>query len=166
MPPRSRGAKMELKPQKQLEKFLARYEPAIAATAKKALRKLRKLAPGATEMVYDNYNALVIGFVPSAKPSDVVFSIALYPEYLNLFFMWGKGLPDPGKRLQGAGKQVRAIRFDDVATLDEPEVRALIHAAMERAKVPFDTKRKTSMEIRAVVKKQRPRRPSRGKPTK
>jgi hypothetical protein len=166
MPPRPRGAHMEMKPQQQLEKFLAKYEPAIAATAKKALGKLRKLAPGATEMVYDNYNALVIGFVPSEKPADVVFSIALYPEYLNLFFMWGKGLPDPGKRLKGAGKQIRSIRFESAETLDEPEVRDLIGAAMERAKVRFDPERKTSMEIRAVVKKQRPRRPSNGKARK
>jgi len=151
-------------PSQQLEKFLAKYEPTIATTAKKALRKMRKLAPGATEMVYDNYNALVIGFVPSAKPSDVVFSIALYPRHLNLFFMWGKGLPDPGKRLQGTGKQVRGIRLDCAALLDEPEVRELIRTAMERARVPFDPKRRASTEIRAVVKKQRPRRPGKSEP--
>ena len=145
-------------PRQQLEKCLAKYAPDIAATAKKALVRLRKLAPGANEMIYDNYNALVIGFVPSEKPSDVVFSIAMYPSYLNLFFMLGKGLPDPGKRLQGAGKQVRSIRLDKAETLDEAEVQELLREAMKRAKVRFDPKRKGRMEIRAIVKKQRPRR--------
>jgi len=142
----------------QLESFLAKYDPRIAGIAKKCLTKLRKLAPGANELVYDNYNALVIGFVPSDRPSDVVFSIALYQEYLNLFFMWGKGLPDPGKRLQGAGKQVRSIRLESAKTLDEPEVRALLRAAMDKAKVPFDPKQKGRMEIRTAMKKHRPRR--------
>ena len=147
-----------MKPGQQLEEFLAKYDPKIAAMAKKALGKMRKLVPGANEMVYDNYNALVIVFVPSERPSDAVLSIALYPKYANLFFANGKGLPDPGKRLQGAGKQVRSIRLDSAATLDEPEVRELIGIALEQAKVPFDPKQKPRMEIRAVVKKQRPRR--------
>ncbi len=147
-------------PRQQLVKFLAKYEPSVAAMAKKALGKMRRLVPGANEMVYDNYNALVIGFVPGERPSEVVFSIALYPSYANLFFAQGKLLPDPEKRLQGAGKQVRSIRLDSAATLDEPEVRELIRVALERAKVPIDPRQKARMEIRAVSIKQRPRRVS------
>lgn len=144
----------------QLEKFMAKYDPAIAARAKKALAKLRKLVPGAVEMVYDNYNALVIGFGPGERPSEAVFSIALYPQYLNLFFAWGKGLPDPGKRLAGSGTRVRRVRLDSPATLDEPEVRELINLAMNRAPVSFNPKQKRRMIIRAICQKQRPRRPA------
>ncbi|MBS2026437.1 MAG: hypothetical protein JST54_00915 [Deltaproteobacteria bacterium] len=145
-------------PKQSLDAFIAKYDPRLAATAKKCLARLRKLAPGANQLVYDNYNALVIAFGAGERPSDVVFSLALYPRHLNLFFLWGKGLPDPGKRLQGSGKQVRSVRVDAAATLDEPEVRALLRAAIARAKVPFDPKRKGKLEIRAVVKTQRPRR--------
>ena len=147
-------------PRRQLDAFIAKYDPHIAATAKKCLVKLRKLAPGANQLVYDNYQALVIAFGAGERPSDVVFSLALYPRHLNLFFLWGKGLPDPGKRLQGAGQQVRSVRVNDAATLDEPEVLSLLRAAMARAKVPFDSTRKGQLEIRAVVKAQRPRRPA------
>lgn len=142
----------------ELAKFMRKYDPAIAMQAKKALAKLRKLLPGAVEMVYDNYNALVIGFAPRERASEAVFSIALYPQYFNLFFMWGKGLPDPRKRLRGSGNQVRHIRLDSAATLDEPEVRELINVALNRAPVPFDSKQKRRMIIKAVSKKQRPRR--------
>jgi len=38
-------------------------------------------------MVYDNYNALVIAFSPNERPSDAIFSIALYPHWVNLFFL-------------------------------------------------------------------------------
>jgi hypothetical protein len=48
--------------------------------------------------------------------------------------------------------------LDSPATLDEPEVRELIKVAMNRAPVPFDPKARRRMIIKAVVKKQRPRR--------
>ncbi len=144
----------------QLEKFLAKYEPALVAQAKKALVKMRKLAPGAVEMVYDNYNALVIGFAPGERPSEALFSIVLYPRYIGLCFIWGKGLPDPAKRLRGKGNQVRWIRLESPATLDEREVRELIRQALQQAKVPINPKQKRRLVIKSISKKQRPRRPS------
>jgi hypothetical protein len=147
-------------PEQQLQKFLAKYDPAIVAQAKKALGKMRKLVPGAVEMVYDNYNALVIGFAPGDRPSQAVFSIVLYPRYIGLCFLHGKGLPDPAKRLQGSGKQVRWVRLESPATLDEPEVRELINVALNRAKVPIDPRQRRRLVIRSISKKQRPRRPT------
>ena len=74
MRPRSQRLKRTDTAEAQLEKFLARYTPEIAGLAKAALQKMRKRLPGAVEMVYDNYNALVIGFCPGERPSDVAFS--------------------------------------------------------------------------------------------
>ena len=79
-------------------------------------------------MVYDNFNALAIGFVPRERPSEAVFSLVLYAQCVNLFFLQGNALPDPAKRLRGSGNRVRSIRLETVATLDEPEIRELIHA--------------------------------------
>ena len=147
----------------QLERMIAKFEPAIAALAKKALTKMRKLTPGAVEMVYDNFNALAIGFVPEERPSEAVFSIVLYANCVNLFFLQGKGLPDPAKRLRGSGNRVRSIRLESAATLDEPEILGLINTALYRAKVPFNPKQKRRLEIRAISKKHRPRRPGQSK---
>ena len=58
--------------QEQFEGFLRKYQPGVAAQAKKSLAKLRKLIPNAIEMVYDNYNALLCDFVLAcgqARPS-------------------------------------------------------------------------------------------------
>jgi len=140
------------------KKFLAKYEPGVARVATQAVAKMRKLAPGAVEMVYDNYNALVIGFGPSEKVSLAVFSIALYPKYARLFFLQGKGLPDPAKRLEGAGNKVRSVQLETAGVLDEPEVRELIRVAMERAKVPIDPQGKRKLIVKSVSAKQRPRR--------
>jgi hypothetical protein len=143
----------------QLEKFLAKYTPEIAGLAKAALIKMRKRLPGAVEMVYDNYNALVIGFCPGERPSEVIFSIALYPRWINLFFAQGKGLSDPEKLLKGSGNRVRSIVLESAGTLDDPRVRDLIDEALERAAVPIDSTKKRKLMIRAIAAKQRPRRP-------
>lgn len=50
------------KPAQRLQSFIAKYDPHIATLARSARSKLRKRMPGAIELVYDNYNALAVGF--------------------------------------------------------------------------------------------------------
>jgi hypothetical protein len=144
----------------QLDEFLSRYTPEIAGLAKVALAKMRKRLPGAVQLVYDNYNALVIGFGPTERPSEAIFSIALYPRWINLYFLRGIELRDPEKLLKGSGKQVRFIVIETAGTLDDPAVEDLIAQALERAPVPFDFTQKGKLTIRAIAPKQRSRRPA------
>jgi len=146
-------------PAAQLAAFMSRYSPDVAAVAKAALARMRKRMPGAVELVYDNYNALVIGFSPSERASDAIFSIALYPRWVNLFILKGAGLPDPHCLLKGNGKQVRSIVLEGASTFDRPEVEALIAAALERANPPIDFSKKRKLIIRSISPVQRPRRP-------
>lgn len=146
-------------PKKQLDLFLAKYNPPIASLARRALAKLRKHLIGSLEMVYDNYNALVIGFVPNERPSDAIFSIALYPDHVSLCFLQGAGIPDPHGRLLGSGNVARHVRLESAATLDDPEIVSLMNAGLHRAKVPLDPKRPRRLIIKSVSAKQRPRRP-------
>jgi hypothetical protein len=145
-------------PERRLAAFLARYDPKVAARARMARRKLRGLLPGAVELVYDNYNALVIGFGPSEKTSEAAFSIALYPRWVTLFFLQGVALKDPERVLVGAGKQVRRIVIEGPETLDQPAVRALIAQAWKRAGAPPAAIRRCVV-IKSISAKQRPRRP-------
>jgi hypothetical protein len=121
---------------------------------------MRKRLPGSLEMVYDNYNALVIGFVPNERPSDAIFSIVLYPRHVSLCFLQGAGIPDPRQRLLGSGHVARHVRLLSSSTLDEPEIVSLMNAALQRAKVPLDPKLPRRVIIKAVSARQRPRRPS------
>jgi hypothetical protein len=73
----------------QLEAFLDRYNEDIAMAARRALRDLRRRVPGAMELVYDNYNALGIGFGPSERASEVILSIVAYPRWVTRFFLQG-----------------------------------------------------------------------------
>ena len=148
----------------QLECFLDAYTPEVAEIARKALMKLRKRLPFATEMVYDNYNALACGFGPSERVSDVIFSIAVYPRHVNFFFLQGATLPDPDGLLQGKGSRVRHIRLEDEKTLDRDDVKAMMAIAMKMAKVPFDEEAQYKLVIKSVSAKKRPRRPPPAKP--
>jgi hypothetical protein len=147
-------------PAEQLDSFLAKFTPEIAALASAILKKMRKRYPAALELVYDNYNALAIGFCPTEKTSEAIFSIALYPQWVSLFFLQAnRGLPDPEKLLQGNGNVVKHIRLPKATTLDQPAVQALMLEAVARAKVPFDPKGMHKLIIKSVSPKQRPRRP-------
>lgn len=154
------------KPARQWAAFLSKYDPTIAARAKAAVARLRKYVPGAVELVYDNYNALVVGFGPSERASEAVLSIALYPRWVTLFFLQGARLDDPARRLKGAGTRVRHVVLSDVAILDEPAVRGLIGQALATASRPIDAKARRRMVIRSVSAKRRPRRPARARATR
>src|SRR5579864_9016575 len=97
-------------PEAQLAQFAAKYSPEVEEQFHLAHRIMSEMLPGAIEMVYDNYNALVIGFAPTERASEAILSIAVYPRWLNLFFLHGKNLRDPEKLLKGSGNQVRSIR--------------------------------------------------------
>lgn len=147
----------------QLDSFLAKYSPEIETLARRALARMRKLVPGAIEMVYDNFNWLVIGFGPSERPSEAIFSIVLPPNAVTLCFLQGAELPDPAGLLQGSGNVVRNIRLytsgvKDEKVLENPEVLSLINVALNRAKFPMPARSRRKLIIRSVSAKQRPRR--------
>lgn len=147
-------------PQKQLDGFLDKYLPEIAVQARMCLKTLRARLPSAVQLVYDNYNALVIGFGPSERPSEAIFSLVLYPRYLRLFFLQGAKVPDPDGLLKGSGNVVRHIRLNEPSDLNRPDIRELMAEAMEAARVPFDPAASGKLIIRSISPKQRPRRPS------
>jgi hypothetical protein len=120
---------------------------------------MRKRVPQALELVYDNYNFFVIGYGPNEKAGDSIFSLAAQAKGLNLCFLQGARLPDPGGLLKGSGNVVRNIRLETAATLDLPEVQSLITVALERAKTPLPAQGEHRLIIKSVSAKQRPRRP-------
>ncbi len=143
-------------PQKQLDAFMAKYTPELAKTAKTMLRKMRKRLPGAVEMVYDNWNGLVIGFGPTERPSEAILSLLLLPEHVTLCFLNGAALRDPDKLLRGSGNQVRHIRLSDPDHLDQSDVNSLIEQAVAKSVKPIAGPGR--LIIKSISPKQRPRR--------
>jgi hypothetical protein len=144
----------------QLSEFLAKFTPEIAARAEEILIRLRCRFPHAIELVYDNYNALAIGFGPSERARDAIVSIAVFPKWVSLFFLQAKGLPDPTGILKGQGKVAKHIVLPNASTLDEPAIQELIEEALNRATVPLDSATTHRIMIKSISAKQRPRRPA------
>ncbi len=145
---------------KQLDGFIAKFSPEIAAMTQAVLQKMRKRYPTAQVLVYDNYNALAIGFGPSEKAGEAIFSIAVYPKWVSLFFLQAKGVPDPEGLLKGSGNVARHVVLGSPGDLDVPAIMAMMEAAVEVAKTPLVETGKGRLVIKSVSAKQRPRRPA------
>jgi hypothetical protein len=142
--------------QRQLDAFIDRYTPEIARDARKALAFMTARLPTATRLVYDNYNALVVGFGTSDKVGDIILSIALYPRWVTLFFLRGTVLPDPEGLLEGGGSTVRSVRLQPLSRLETSGVAALIDAAVANAsRLPESGT--GPLIIKSISAKQRPR---------
>jgi hypothetical protein len=145
-------------PHAQLSSFIERYTPEVAADMRRALQLLKQRLPTASRLVYDNYNALVVGFGSSDKVGEIVLSVAAYPRYLTLFFLKGVDLPDPHGLLEGNGSVVRSVRLQPISRLESKEVADLIDAAVERG-APLPLTGEGPLIIKSISAKQRPRRP-------
>ena len=146
-------------PEDELAGFIAKYAPEIGALAREALEKMRARLPGAVELVYDNYNALAIGFGPTERASDAIFSVTLFPRWVSLFFFHAANLPNPHKVLKGSGRVARHVVLKDAKDLDKPTVRALMKHALEHAAKPLDGASPRRIIIKSISARRRPRRP-------
>lgn len=144
--------------EEQLKAFIDKFSPEDQRLIRAVRRALRKRLPSAHELVYDNYNFFVIGYSPTERPSDAILSIAAQANRLSLCLLHGAKVPDPMKRLTGAGKQVRSLRIESSGTLAEPDVEALITAALAQSKTPLPASGRGTLIIRSISAKQRPRR--------
>jgi hypothetical protein len=143
----------------ELDRFIDRYTPEIATLARDVIARMRDRLPGAVQLVYDNYNALAMGFGPTDRTSEAIFSVAVFPRWVSLFFMKGASLPDPAGVLKGGGRHARHIVLDRADRLDDDAVRRFMDEALAASPRPIDPARPGRLIIRSVSEKQRPRRP-------
>jgi hypothetical protein len=143
----------------ELAGFIAKFAPEMQWRIRGCLAKLEARFPDAVQVVYDNYNFLVIGFGPTGRASDAILSLAAHARGVNLCFLQrGPELPDPTSILRGSGKVVRTVALDSPDDLDRPDVGALIEAALGLAATPMDASNVGDLVIKSVSAKQRPRR--------
>jgi len=143
----------------ELAGFVEKFGPDMQSRIRSCRTRMQARFPNAVEMIYDNYNFLVIGFGPTQRASDAIFSLAAHARGVNLFFLQrGPELPDPTSILRGSGKVVRNIKLSSPDDLDSPDVDALIEAALELAAIPMSASDGHELIIKSISAKQRPRR--------
>ena len=145
-------------PAQQLAGFIGKFNPEVARLIRTSRRALRVRLPTAIEIVYDNYNALAIGFGSTERASDAIVSLAAYARGVNLYFIHGARLKDPDALLRGKGTQGRFIPLGSAKDIERPDVRALLGAACRLGKVPLPATGRGRLVIKSISAKQRPRR--------
>ena len=145
--------------QRQLDGFIDKFTPHVAALARALFEKMKARIPGAQILVYDNYNALAIGFCRNDKAGQAILSLVVMPRWVTLCFLWGKSLSDPHGLLKGEGVRVRHIQLHRPEALDDPRVQSLIAEALAATSWPIDPDEPQRLIVKSVLAKQRPRRP-------
>ena len=145
----------------ELLKFLDVYDPEVVSLAL-ALRDLGfEEEQDAHEVVYDGEYTVAMHFTPTARYQDAFCLIAVFPKHVNLQLNRGAELPDPKKKLEGTGKNMRHIKVNDWDDLNQPHIREFLRAALKQADYKRAVKQGGEEMNRTIVqkfegKKQRP----------
>lgn len=89
------------------------------------------LYPDTNELIYDNYNALALGWSPTEKVGHTFCSLALGRTSGNIHFgfYWGSQISDPGKMLLGQGNQYRYILVGNINEFPADYIKKLMTEA-------------------------------------
>jgi hypothetical protein len=146
-----------LPPKREYLTFLSPFEPQIRKLALAVRKLVLEESRGATELIYDAYNAVATGYSFTGRPSDACIHIAVYANWVNLGFNRGSQLADPQRVLQGTGRWIRHIRIAELPDLEKPVVRAFVKDAVTQATRPDAAMGQSKSVVRAIyAKKRRP----------
>ena len=156
----AKTASKGLTPEAQLQSYIDRFDPKDQKLIRSIRAAVRKRFPTANELGYDYSSHVVISYSPTEQAIDALLAIDARPGEVRLYLMQAPHLPDPKKLLMGSGTQARYVRLESASTLAHSDIKALIAAAIEQAKVPLPSKGKGKLVMRGSTAKQRARRKS------
>ncbi|HEU5168328.1 MAG TPA: hypothetical protein VFU29_22440 [Chitinophagaceae bacterium] len=89
------------------------------------------LYPDSNELIYDNYNAVAVGWSPTDKVGHTFCSIAVGRTSKNIHFgfYWGNEISDPEKKLLGQGIQYRYILVKKMSEFPKAYIKKLLKDA-------------------------------------
>ncbi len=120
---------------KDIEQFLESFDKEVIDIVMWLREFAWKLYPQANELIYENYNALSLGWSVTDKVGHNICSIAVYRANQNVHFgfYWGNELSDPDHILLGEGVQYRYILVPDKKKFPKVYITKLIHQAYANA---------------------------------
>lgn len=113
-----------------LVKFLKPFNKEIQDMALWLREFIWDLYPNANELIYDNYNAVAVGWSPTEKVGHTFCSIAVGSnKYVHFGFYWGSKIADPEKKLLGNGNQYRYITVNNKDDFPKTYIKKLMKEA-------------------------------------
>jgi len=116
---------------KDLLNFLKPFSKEIIERALWLREFIWDIYPQTNELIYDNYNALAIGWSPTDRMGHTFCSIAIGRTSNNVHFgfYWGSEISDPDKILLGEGNQYRYILVPDIKKFPKAYITKLVKDA-------------------------------------
>jgi len=138
---------------KNLVKFLKPFNKDITERALWLREFIWNLYPQTNELIYDNYNALAVGWSPTDRVGHTFCSIAVGRTSNNVHFgfYWGNELADPDKILLGDGNQYRYILVPDKNNFPKAYIEKLVKEAYAKSLAKVRDK-KQIMNGQTIVK--------------
>lgn len=112
----------------EFEELLKTTSSQVATLARQAKELIQAIMPEVVEVVWPTQKISGYGVGPK-KMSEQFCYIALFKERINLGFYYGADLPDPENLLEGSGQNLRHIKINQPAQLENPALRDLVMAA-------------------------------------
>lgn len=146
---------------KDLLKFLKPFPVEVQEIALWLRDWVWDLYPSANEIIYDNYNALAVGWAITDRLGTGFCNIAVGRSSYNVHFgfIQGANLTDPDKILLGQGNQYRYILVKKKTDLPKAYFKKLIKQAYTNALVNVKEKDENIRGltiVKSVVKAKRP----------
>ena len=122
---------MAKKDKKALQQFLGPFEKDVIQRVTWLREFVWDLYPQSNELIYDNYNAVAVGWSPTDRVGHVFCNIAIGRTSYNVHFgfYWGSKLNDPEKRLIGEGSQYRYFLVTDLKNFPKTYIKKLLREA-------------------------------------
>ena len=144
---------MAINETKDLKKFLSVFPDEVQETALWLRQFAWQLYPDSNELIYDNYNALAIGWSPTDRVGHTFCSVAVGRSSHNIHFgfYWGSQIADPDKILLGNGNQYRYILVKDKDDFPKTYIKRLLKEAYRNSLAKV--KDKSQIMQRATITK-------------
>jgi len=116
---------------KELLKFLSPFDDEKKELVLWIREFVWNLYPQSNELIYDNYNALAIGWSPTDRVGHTFCSTAIGRTSKNVHFgfYWGSEIADPEKLLIGNGNQYRYILVKNKKEFPKTYITKLVKEA-------------------------------------
>jgi len=138
---------------KDLKKFLSVFPEEVQQTALWLRQFAWQLYPDCNELIYDNYNALAIGWSPTDRVGHTFCSVAVGRSSHNIHFgfYWGSQISDTDKILLGTGNQYRYVLIGDRNDFPKAYIKKLLKEAYANSLAKIKDKKQV-MKGKTIVK--------------
>ena len=114
-----------------LIKFLSPFKKEVSVLVLWLREFVWNLYPQTNELIYDNYNALALGWSPTDRPSHSFCTISVFRTNNNIHFgfYWGSEISDSEEKLIGNGKQYRYVLVKNKSEFPKTYIKTLLNEA-------------------------------------